>query len=428
MSVASEPTGLRRTFLALSVRNFRLYFFGQLVSVSGTWLQSLAIGLLILKLTGHHARHAGSYFSVGVASSLPFVPMLVAGSWAGLVIDRSRKRVILYVTQSAALVLALTLGLLTVTNHVTIWSVYVIAFGLGLVNLFDNPARQTFVSEMVGPDLLPNAVSLNTVLINMARIVGPSVAVVLTQTIGLGGCFLVNAGSYVAVIWALWAMDGSALNPSKRVVAAKGQVRDGLRYAWQRPRLRGPLVAMFVVGLLAFNFTVTVLALATGTFHGGAPLVATFMVAQGIGAVLGGIHAAYHGRPSQRRLAILGMGFGVAMVAMGLMPTEFLAGIAIFVVGYGSINYVATANGTLQLHSEPQMRGRVMALYSIAFLGTAPIGMPLIGFVIDSTGPRAAILTGAVATIVSSAFLLRHDDRVTALEAASPPPETIEDR
>jgi MFS family permease len=350
-----------------------------------------------------------------------FIPMLLVGSWAGLVVDRSRKRPILYATQLSALLLALLLGLLTATNHVDISWVYLISVGTGIVNLFDNPARQTFVSEMVGPELLPNAVSLNTVIMNLARIAGPAVGAIAVSTIGLGGCFLLNAGTYGAVMVALMVMDASALKPTTPVTPAKGQVRDGLRYAWGQPRLRGPLVAMFFVGLLAFNFTVTVLALGKVTFRGGPTLVAIFMIAQGIGAVAGGMHAAHHGKPSQRRLAVLGLAFGASMVMMALMPTPLLAGSAIVIVGYTSINYVATANGTLQLHSEPQMRGRVMALYAIAFLGTAPIGMPIIGQIADHTNPRVAILTGAVATLVSSLVLLRHDDRVTAREEGADP-------
>ena len=414
MSHAAEPTGLRRTFLALSVPNFRIYFIGQLISVSGTWLQSFALGLLVLKLTG-------SLATAGTVVGVQFIPMLIAGSWAGLVVDRSRKRPILYATQLAALSLALLLGLLTVTEHVAISWVYLISVGTGIVNLFDNPARQTFVSEMVGPELLSNAVSLNTVIMNLARIAGPAVGAIAVSTIGLGGCFLLNAGSYGAVMVALLMMNANELKPTTPVVPAKGQVRDGLHYAWGKPRLRGPLLAMFVVGLLAFNFTVTVLALGKVTFHGGPTLVAIFMIAQGVGAVAGGMHAAHHGKPSQHRLAVLGLGFGASMVMMALMPTPLLAGVAIVIVGYTSINYVATANGTLQLHSEPQMRGRVMALYAIAFLGTAPIGMPIIGQIADHTNPRVAILTGALAAILSSVALLRHDDRVTAAEVGADP-------
>ncbi|MEI7478841.1 MAG: MFS transporter, partial [Actinomycetes bacterium] len=286
MSDAAEPKGLRRTFLALSVPNFRIYFIGQLISVSGTWLQSFALGLLVLKLTG-------SLATAGTVVGVQFIPMLVAGSWAGLVVDRSRKRPILYATQMAALSLALLLGLLTVTDHVAIHWVYLISVGTGIVNLFDNPARQTFVSEMVGPELLSNAVSLNTVIMNLARIAGPAIGAIAVSTIGLGGCFLLNAGSYGAVMVALLMMNAKALMPTKPVTPAKGQVRDGLRYAWRKPRLRGPLLAMFVVGLLAFNFTVTVLALGKVTFHGGPTLVAIFMIAQGVGAVAGGMHGAH---------------------------------------------------------------------------------------------------------------------------------------
>lgn len=390
--------GWRRTFAALSIRNFRLYFIGQLVSVSGTWLQSFALGLLVL-----HLSH--SFTDVGYSTALQFTPMLLLGSWAGLVVDRSRKRPILYATQVVALVQALLLGFLASGHHTRLASVFALSLVTGFVNLIDNPTRQTFVQEMVGPTMLPNAVSLNSVLMNLARVVGPGLGGIFVATVGLSGCFYVNAASYVAVLLALAAMRADELHPTTPVRHERGQVRQGLRYVWRTRVLRGPLLAMTVIGILAFNFNITLLALAKGTFRGSASTVSHFMVAMGVGAVVGGLRVAHHGKPSARRLAGLGIGFAIAMVGVALSPTVLVAVGCTVLVGYGSIAFVATANGTLQVNSTPQMRGRVMALYAIAFLGSSPIGGPLVGAIAQAASPRVAILVGAIATFGASVLL-----------------------
>jgi MFS family permease len=395
--VTAVRRALHQTFRALSVRNFRLYFTGQVVSVSGTWMQTIALGLLVLSDRVH-----GTGFDVGVVTALQFVPMLLVGSFGGLIADRVDKRKLLLITQSCAAVLAFSLGMLTALGSVQLWQVYVFASLLGVVNLFDNPGRQTFVSEMVGSDLMPNAISLNSVLMNSARIIGPAIGGVLIFTTGFAACFLVNAGSYVAVIVALLLMRTSELHRRPGVQRAKGQVREGLRYVWTTPALRDPLLAMAVVGIFAFNFTTTLPLLAKYTFHGGAGTYSALTSAMGCGAVIGGLLVAHRSRPSTALLSRIGIFFGVMILAVAAAPTEAVALVALVFMGIGSISFIATANATLQLRADPAMRGRVMALYAIAFLGSTPIGAPLVGWISDTTSPRVALLVGGVATLAAS--------------------------
>ena len=305
----------RQTFKALRVRNYRLYFFGQVISASGTWMHAVALGLLVLSDQLH-----GNGFNVGIVTALQFLPMLLLGSWGGLVVDRVDKRRLLYVTQAASGVLALALGLLVALGTVNMWEVYLISTLFGVVNLFDNPARQTFVSEMVGRDLMPNAISLNSVVMNSARVIGPAIGGILIFAVGLAACFLFNAASYVAVLVALFMMRPAELHQRPVVVRAKGQVRDGLRYVWSTRELRDPLLAMAVVGIFAFNFTTTLPLLATRTFHGGAGTYSALMAAMGAGAVIGGLMVAHRSRPSTAMLSVIGLAFGVMLLVVARRP------------------------------------------------------------------------------------------------------------
>ncbi len=386
----------RKTFAALSVRNYRLYFTGQVISVSGTWMQMVAQTYLIL------FRLHGTGVDVAIATGLQFVPLLLLGPFGGLIADRLDKRKVLYATQTAAAVLALALGILVLTHSVRLWEVFALATLLGVVNLFDNPARQTFVSEMVGLDLLPNAVSLNSVLMNSARVIGPAVGGVLILTLGVSTCFMVNAASYIAVIIALSSMRAHELYSKPGVVRGKGQVRDGLRYVWHTPDLRSPLLSMAIVGIFAFNFTVTLPLLAKFTFHGGAGLYSAFLAAMGAGAVLGGLFTAHRSSPSTRLLAVIGVFFGAMILAVALAPSKTTAILLLVPMGAASIAFIATNNATLQLRADPSMRGRVMSLNAIAFLGSTPIGAPLLGWISDVSSPRVSLVVGGVATLVAS--------------------------
>jgi MFS family permease len=406
-----------RTFAALSVRNFRLYFAGQLISVSGTWMQTVAQGWLILKLTG-------SSVDLGVAIALQYLPMLILGSYGGLIADRYEKRRILYFTQTSAGLLALVLGLLVTTHHVTVTSVYVVAFVLGLVNLFDVPARQAFVQEMVGRDLIANAVSLNSVLMNSGRVVGPGIAAGLIALVGTAACFYTNAASYLAVLLALALMRKREFLPMKTVQRQSGQLRLGLQYVLQTPLLRNVILATAVVGMFAFNFTTTLPLLAHTTFHQRtATQYGILMSAMGAGAIIGGLFIAHRSRPTPKLLVMLSLGFGLFMTSVAFAPTLLWAEILLVPCGAFSIAFMSSANATLQLNSSQQMRGRVMSLYGIAFLGTTPIGAPLIGLIIAGTNPRMGLFVGALLTLVTALGLvitLRQNLRSTeTLQAVS---------
>ena len=412
------------TFRSLRIRNYRLYFTAQIVSVSGTWMQSVAQAWLVLRLAP--AGHQG--VDLGVVTALQFLPLLLFGTYGGLVADRLDKRRLLYATQSVAGVLALVLGLLTQFGAVRLWMVFVLATLLGFVNMVDNPARQTFVLEMVGRDDLPNAVSLNSVVMNGARVIGPAIGGALIALVGLAVCFEVNAASYVAVIIGLSLMNGGELYRSERVQRARGQLRQGLRYVWRTPGLRDPLLLVAVVGTLAYNFQVVLALLAKLTFHGGAGVYSVLTSVMAGGAVVGGLVVAGRNRPNIHRLAALGIGFGVFILGVALSPSLAVALAVIFPMGALSISFLATANATLQLRSDPAMRGRVMALYAIAFLGTTPIGSPLVGWICQAASPRVALAVGAVATIAASVVTLvvhqrghaRSSPASTAVETSQP--------
>ena len=414
MSAVMRAT--RKTFSALSVRNFRLYFIGQGISVSGTWMQAVAQSWLILDLTG-------SGLMLGITVALQFLPMLLAGPWGGLVVDRSNKRTVLFVTQASGGLLALTLGVLTLVGRPHVSTILVLAFGLGMVNLFDNPARQAFVQEMVGRELLPNAVSLNSVLMNAGRVIGPSIAGILIATSGIAASFFVNAASYVAVIGALAMMRSSELTPIRTARRSKGQLRAGFRYAFGEEKIRDVLIAIGIVGIFAFNFTTVLPLLVRYSFHQSAGAYGVLMGAMGIGAVIGGLTVAHRSRPTFAMLTGLCFAFGVLLVGVALAPTMLVAMVLLVPMGAVSIAFVSTSNATLQLLSREEMRGRVMALFAIGFLGSTPIGSPLMGAIASATTPRVSLLVGAIATMGASIPLFlaarRHAAGDRALVAAA---------
>ena len=389
----------KKTFHSLSVRNFRLYFIGQMISVAGTWMQSVAQGWLVLKLTG-------SAFDLGLVVALQFLPLLLLGSWGGVLVDRLAKRRIRVGTQVAAGLLALTLGLLAGFGHIRLWEVLMMAGLLGFVNVLDNPARQAFVQEMVGREKLANAVSLNSVLMNSGRVLGPALAGFIIATWGIPACFYANALSFAAVLVALLLMDASELSPIKRAPKQKGQLVAGFRYAVHTDRIRNILVAVGIVGIFAFNFTVTLPLLAEHAFGGTAATYGLLMSSMGLGAILGGLVVAHRARPTLKMLSGLCLAFGILMIGVAAAPSEWVALVLLVFMGATSIAFLSTANASLQLNSKEEMRGRVMSLYSIAFLGSTPIGAPLIGLVCATTGARTAIALGGVATMLASVPLL----------------------
>jgi MFS family permease len=396
----------RDTFTSLHNRNYRLYFIGQTISVSGTWMQQLAQALLVLKLT-HNSGTA-----LGLVTALQFLPMLLFGAWGGVLADRFDKRKLLYGTQITAGIFALVLAVIVSTGNAALWNVYLMSVLLGFVNVVDNPARQTFVLEMVGREDLPNAVSLNSVVMNSSRVVGPAIAGILISAFGFAPCFYINAASYGAVLVALMMMDTSLLHRMPTVERAKGQLREGFRYAWSEPLVRIPLLMMAVIGTLAFNFQVVIPLIAVKTFGGGAGGTALLLSFMGAGAVLGGLSVASRRGVSYKRLILLSMTMGVMILVAALAPTLAFEAVALFAMGAAAFAFIAVANTTIQLTSAPEMRGRVMALYAIAFLGSTPIGGPIVGWISQHYGARWGFAVGGIATLIATAFaawsLVRH--------------------
>jgi MFS family permease len=379
----------RVTFAALAVPNYRRYIGGQSISLIGTWMQMTAQSWLVLTLT-----HSGTM--LGVVVALQTLPVLLLGPYGGVIADRVDKRRLMIVLQSAMGLQALALGLLTLTGSVRVWQIGILAALLGLNNAFENPARQSFMMELVGPEHLRNAVSLNSVLANVARAVGPAIAGILIATVGTDVCFLVNAGSFVAVLFSLSSMDTSALNPSTPAVRTGGQLRDGLRYVRSTPALLIPLVMMGIAGCLTYEFQVSLPVMADQGLHVGATGFGFMTAAMGVGAVAGGLYVAGRGKIGLRPLVIAASGFAVAMTLATLAPDLAFEMLALAFVGAGSISFMATGNSTLQLTAAPEMRGRVMSLWFVAFQGSTPIGGPIVGVTMSALGPRAGLGLGAL--------------------------------
>jgi MFS family permease len=383
-----------RTFRSLRVRNYRLYFVGQTISLTGTWMQSVGQSWLVLRLTG-------SGVALGFTAALQFLPVLLFGAWGGLVADRVDKRKLVIGTQTAAGMLALTLGLLTSFDVVRLWMVFVLAVLLGVVNLVDMPARQAYVFEMVGPADIANAVSLNSVVVNGARVIGPAIAGFLIASVGIAPAFIANAASYLAVITGLLMMRPEEVTRTAPIARGPGQLREGLRYAWSHPELRRPLLLMAVVGTLAYNFSVVLPLFASETFHAGAQGFGGLFSLMGVGAVLGGLVVAARARATQRLQAGSALVFGGAIVLAASSPSLAVATVAMLPVGVASSAFIATSNSLLQLGSTPEMRGRVMALFSVTFLGTTPIGGPLIGWIAERFGAREALGFAGIVTAIA---------------------------
>ncbi|MPZ92838.1 MAG: MFS transporter [Actinobacteria bacterium] len=389
----------RRTFSSLSVPNYRLYFFGQIVSMSGTWIQSVAQMWLVYQITG-------SGVALGVVTALQFTPVLVAGMWGGIVADRFDKRKILMATQSAAALLAALLGILTAFEIVELWMIYVLAFALGSVSVIEVPTRQSFVIEMVGEDQLSNAIGLNSTVFTSARVIGPAIAGVLIAGVGLAWCFLINAVSFAAVIVSLTKMNAAELHGGEPVERSKGQLREGLRYVWNTPILRTSLLMMAIIGTIAFNFRILLPVMAEEEFGGGAGTYGALSAVMGVGTVLGALFVASRKYPTRKTLIYSAMAYGVLIVIAGLAPNVSLEMIALVPMGAAGIAFVATANSTLQLNAKESMRGRVMALYSVVFLGSTPIGSPIVGWIGETFGVRAGFLISGFACLLASAYAI----------------------
>lgn len=406
----------KTTFASLGVRNFRLYFAGQAISLTGSWMQVVAQAWLVLHLTN-------SGTALGSVTALQFLPMLLVAPYGGVIAGRFSKRRLLFVTQAIMGLLALTLGLLVTTGAIQLWMVYVLAAALGLVNAIDNPARQAFVHELVGSAQLRNAVSLNSIEVNLSRVVGPAIAGVVIFAFGMGPCFLINAGSFVAVLICLYLMSGDELHRTERLERRRGQLVEGLVYAMKTPVVRVVLLMMAIIGTLTYEFSVTLPLLARFTFNGDIGVNALLTSALGIGAVVGGLATAGRGKADVRSLSVAALGFGLGTMAVALSPTLPVALGAMLVTGVFSLRFTALCNTILQLRSSAEMRTRVMSLWAVAFIGSTFFGSPVVGWIGEHVGPRWSLGLGGVAGIVAAAIgglaVMAHARRASEREAAA---------
>jgi MFS family permease len=387
----------RETFSSLYVRNYRLYYIGQIISTSGTFMQSVAQAWLVLQLTN-------SGIALGITSTLQYIPFLLLGPYGGVVADRFPKRKILYFTQSLSGILALTLGALVATDLVQVWMVYALAVCLGLVTVFDNPARQTFYIELVGPDHLRNAVTLYSILVNLARMIGPSLAAALIAGFGLAPCFIINGLSYGMVVIMLSMLRASELLTTPPLPRAKGQIQEGFKYVVSTPKLGFTLLIMAIIGTFTYEFHVSLPLLAQQTFKGEASSYAFLTASMGLGATAGGIVFASRKEIHFSRVVSACFLFGLAVLAAAFMPSLLLTGLIMVLVGIFSINFSSLGNSLLQLESSHQMRGRVMSFWSIAFLGSSTIGAPIVGWFAEAAGARWGLALGGVAALVAASL------------------------
>jgi MFS family permease len=383
-------------FSSLRVRNYRLFASGQVVSLSGTWMQRVAQDWLVLNLS-HNSGTA-----IGVTTGLQFAPFLFFGLYGGVIADRFPKRRTLVITQVVMGLLALWLGLLDVTGAVQLWHVYALAFALGTASAIDAPVRQAFVTELVGPSLLPNAVGLNSATFNAARVLGPAAAGLMIASTGTSWVFLANAASFVAVIACLLAMRDGELYVGKPAGRRPGAVREGLHYVRARPDLLAMIALVGVIGTLGFNFQITSALLTKNTFHHGAESYGLISAVYAFGALLGALASARRGRPSLRVVFLAAASYGVLEIAAGLMPTYWSFFAILIPFGFATLTFSTATNTSIQTSVSAVMRGRVMALYLLVFMGGTPLGAPLVGWIAEVAGPRWSLIVGGLASLVAA--------------------------
>ncbi|MFE1296894.1 MFS transporter [Streptomyces sp. NPDC058731] len=383
-------------FSSLKIRNYRLFFLGQVVSNTGTWMQRIAQDWLVLSLTG-------SATSVGVTTALQFLPMLLFGLYGGVLVDRLPKRRTLLFTQAGMGVTGLALAALTLSGHVQVWHVYLAAFLVGLATVVDNPARQSFVSEMVGPDQLQNAVSLNSANFQSARLVGPAVAGLMITGVGTGYAFLFNGLSFAFTIGSLLLMRARELHVVERAPRGKGQLREGLRYVAGRPELIWTIALVGFIGTFGFNFPVYLSAFADDVFHAGAGSYSLFNTVMAVGSLAGALLAARRGTSRMRVLIGAALAFGLLELIAAVAPSLWLFALLMAPIGMFGMTVNVTANTSVQMSTDPAMRGRVMALYMMVFMGGTPIGAPIAGWITDAYGVRAGLAVGGAISALAAA-------------------------
>ncbi len=389
---SERPAGM---FASLAIPNYRYFFIGQVVSNTGTWMQRIAQDWLVLSLTG-------SSFAVGITTAMQFLPMLLLGLYGGVIVDRFGKRKLLIVTQAGMGLLAAVLAVLTLTGTVRVWHVYLLALLLGVITVVDNPTRQTFVTEMVGQRQLRNAVSLNAANFQAARLIGPAVAGAVIAAVGSGWAFAINAASFAAVIGGLLMMRSSQLRPVPRVPREKGQLREGLRYVRAHPQVIWPIVLVGFVGTFGFNFPTVLSGFAYHTFHIDASKYGLLNTALAAGSLVGALLATRRTTVRLRMIVLAATAFGVLEAVTAFAPDYWLFAAMLTVVGLIGLTFNTSANSMVQLATEPQMRGRVMAIYMMVFTGGTPIGGPIVGWITEQYGPRVGLFTcGAVCAVAA---------------------------
>jgi MFS family permease len=406
-------------FAALGHRNFRWYLMGQGLSQAGTWMQTVAMGWLVLKVTGSGGM-------LGLVSAAQFTPTLLFGAFAGTLADRHSRWHMLQITQVLAAMIAMALGIMVVTDTIAVWSLFVLAAAFGTVNAFDMPIRSSFVYELVGPEDITSAVGIGSTTNNVARIFGPAAAGVLIATFGLAVPFMVNGVSFLAITVALLLMRRSEFVPKAPVKRDKGQIREGIKVVWADSRLRTPMLMTVVIGMLAYENQISLPLFAKFTFHREATGYGILSSLMGVGSVIGGLLIARFGRATHRRLGFAALFLGASMLVAAVMPTFWTMSAALLFVGAGSVAFITMNSATLQLTSPVAVRGRVMALYITAIIGTTPIGGPMIGWIGQHIDPRATYITGGLACLITAAFAWPSLQRSTEEAVSDEEAEAIE--
>lgn len=413
--------GMSDTFRSMHIRNFRLFFSGQIISQVGNWITRVGLTLLVLRITDDG-------FAVGVVVACEFLPMLLFGAWAGVVVDRADKRRLLIIVQIFAMLQSFVLAALAFMPDPPLLALYAVALAGGLTTVFDFPCRRAFVLQMVPLRDVPNAVSLNTALVNLARVFGPAIAGLLVTTIGYGWAFTIDAFTYVAVLVGLWMIRPAELRAAPRAAKGAGQVRAGFAYARARSTLWIPLIIMAIVGTLTYNFGVVLPLLAERTFHGSEGTFTLLYSALSIGSLVGALAAARRTTVSLRTVCITCAAFGATMFVFALAPTLVWAFPAVIIVGWASTYFMTAGSAIVQLDTEPEMQGRIGALQSITLVGSTPVGSPIVGWVCERFGARAGLVLGAVAALGAAGWgmsLSRRYSTPSVPPAPPAPPPTL---
>ncbi|PPF84607.1 MFS transporter [Subtercola sp. Z020] len=405
MAVVTERPPWRDTLVSLRIRNYRLFTFSNMLSMTGTWMQRIAQDWLVLELSG-------SVAAVGITVAMQFAPMLLFGLFGGVFVDRHSRRAILLATQLALFVFAALIAALTLTGVVEVWHVYVIAFLVGGVTVFDNPARQVFVNELVGPKYLHNAISINSSVFQLGGLVGPAISGVLLVAVGAGWSFAINAVTCLFVVAALLLLRVSELHPMQQAVRAKGQLREGLRYVTAKPAILWTVIMVAVLALFSFSMPVLLAAFATDVFGVGASGYGLFNSLLAVGAFTGAI-ASTRRRGIRLRTVIISAGiFGLLQAVAGFMTNQLFFSLVLIGVGFANLLFITGANSLVQISSNPTVRGRVMSVYVLVLLGGQAIGGPLMGFIVETWGAHVGMavagLAPAVAAVVIGVVLARH--------------------